>query len=75
MLTWLSQINPNTVLSVVFLVGGWLWHQASTGKKTSIGDSLEALARQALHIVLADPALSRGNVETLATGAVWSLAA
>lgn len=50
LISWLSKVDPNIVLPVVFSAGVWLWHKA-TGKK---GDALERTIKGAIGSILSE---------------------
>lgn len=75
MWSWLTKIDPNTVIAIVVALGTYVYHQIAGGSKApSFGDQLKAFGRQVLQIVLADPAVSVANVEPLITSELWALA-
>lgn len=60
-MSWLSQINPNTVLGLVGLLGGvatWLWTKIRGGTVDSFTDVITGLGKQAIHTLLTDPTIS-----------------
>lgn len=50
MLNWLSKVDPNVVLPVLFTVGGWLWHKVA-GKKAN---TIERTVKGAIGSILAE---------------------
>ncbi len=83
MLTWLTKLDPNTVVGALTLlasVAAALWHKAKGDTHDTWADTFEALGRQLAHDVLANPALATpaaalgGQVRDYVTRELWAAA-
>lgn len=66
MLSWLSHIDPNTVLALATLVVGWVYHRVRGDSQASLLDSLKSLGAQVVHLLVTDPTItSQTNLDTI----------
>lgn len=58
---WLSKIDPNALLGlggVIAALATWTWHKLRGDKEADFSDMIRGLAKQALHVLLTDPAIT-----------------
>lgn len=46
---WLGQTNPNVVIPVVSLIGGWLYHKVSGDNKANWSGTIDAIISNFMH--------------------------
>jgi hypothetical protein len=78
---WFGKISPDTVMYLVGLVGAlatWSYHKIKGDKTDSFDDMIRGLGKQAIHELLADPAvssaLSPSDLTARAASILWTLA-
>lgn len=81
MLDWLGKLDPNTVISLVVLVGSlgaWAVKKIRGEQTDSLDDLLRGFGKQVIHVLLTDPqvtaAISPDALKKLASEQLWKLA-
>lgn len=78
MWSWLSQINPNTIIAIIGGVAVYVYHQIRGDKSDSFSDQLRGLGKQVIHALVTDPAInSQSTVDAIkakASSLLWSAA-
>lgn len=65
-----NNIDPNAVIALVTLVGGWLWSKRKGEKTTSARELLEDVVRQVINAADVDPDNVKTRAEAKIRGAL-----